>query len=87
MGGYGFNVWSVYVIFALFVGVNLVVPVRRHRQILRELKRRYNRQQQQSGSGLKPGQCPDQQSADLPGSYGLPDENRDQTNGLTGERQ
>ncbi|PCJ23116.1 MAG: heme exporter protein CcmD [SAR86 cluster bacterium] len=40
MGGYAFNVWSVYGLFALFVAVNLIMPVRKRKQILREQKRR-----------------------------------------------
>ena len=40
MGGYAFNVWSVYALFAVFVLVNLLAPMRRRKQIIRELKRR-----------------------------------------------
>lgn len=40
MGGYAFNVWSVYGLFAIFVAVNLILPVRKRKQILREQKRR-----------------------------------------------
>ncbi|HAS48125.1 MAG TPA: heme exporter protein CcmD [Gammaproteobacteria bacterium] len=40
MGGYGFNVWSVYGLFAIFVAVNLVLPLRKKQKILRQLKRR-----------------------------------------------
>ncbi len=40
MGGYAFNVWSVYVLFVLFFFVNLYFPMIRKRQILREQKRR-----------------------------------------------
>ncbi|MDG1026842.1 MAG: heme exporter protein CcmD [Gammaproteobacteria bacterium] len=40
MGGYGFNVWSVYGLFAIFVAVNLILPLRKKQRILRQLKRR-----------------------------------------------
>ena len=40
MGGYAFNVWSVYAIFALFITVNLVFPILRKKKILRDLKKR-----------------------------------------------
>lgn len=40
MGGYAFNVWSVYALFAVFLTANLVLPLRRKKQLLRELKRR-----------------------------------------------
>lgn len=40
MGGYAFNVWSVYALFAVFLIVNIMLPLRRHKQILREQNRR-----------------------------------------------
>ena len=40
MGGYGFNVWSVYTVFAVFVAVNLTAPMRKRKQIVKDLKRR-----------------------------------------------
>ena len=40
MGGYALNVWGVYAIFVFFVGVNLLVPLRRKKKILRDLRRR-----------------------------------------------
>jgi heme exporter protein D len=40
MGGYGFNVWSVYALFAILVAVNLIMPWRRKQNIVRQLKRR-----------------------------------------------
>lgn len=40
MGGYGFNVWSVYALFAIFVAVNLMLPLRKKQKIIRQLKRR-----------------------------------------------
>ncbi len=40
MGGYAFNVWSVYALFAVFVFANLALPLRRRRLILRRLAAR-----------------------------------------------
>ncbi len=40
MGGYAFNVWSVYGLFAVFLAVNLLGPRRREKRIMRELRRR-----------------------------------------------
>ncbi|MEX0618082.1 MAG: heme exporter protein CcmD [Pseudohongiellaceae bacterium] len=40
MGGYAFNVWTVYALFAVFILANLLIPLRRRKQIIRELKRR-----------------------------------------------
>ncbi|MBL4820072.1 MAG: cytochrome c maturation protein CcmE [Gammaproteobacteria bacterium] len=40
MGGYAFNVWTVYLLFAIFVSVNLIAPVRKRKQIMQDLKRR-----------------------------------------------
>lgn len=40
MGGYAFNVWSVYLLFLVFLLVNLLGPLRRRKQILKELQRR-----------------------------------------------
>lgn len=40
MGGYGFNVWSVYALFAILVAVNLILPWRKKQKIVRQLKRR-----------------------------------------------
>ena len=40
MGGYGFNVWSVYALFAILVAVNLIIPWRKKQKIVRQLKRR-----------------------------------------------
>ena len=40
MGGYAFNVWSVYALFALFLIANLYLPLRKKKQIMRDLKRR-----------------------------------------------
>jgi heme exporter protein CcmD len=40
MGGYGFNVWSVYALFAILVAVNLIIHWRKKQKIVRQLKRR-----------------------------------------------
>lgn len=40
MGGYGFNVWAVYALFAVFIVINLFSPLLQRRHILRDLKRR-----------------------------------------------
>jgi heme exporter protein D len=40
MGGYGFNVWSVYALFVILVVVNLILPWRKKQKIVRQLKRR-----------------------------------------------
>lgn len=40
MGGYGFNVWSVYFLFAIFVFMNLFSPLRKRKRIMRDLERR-----------------------------------------------
>ncbi len=41
MGGYAFNVWSVYGMFLIFLTINLYGPLRKNRQIIRDIKRRY----------------------------------------------
>ena len=40
MGGYAFNVWTVYALFVVFFSVNLYYPLMRKRQIFGEQKRR-----------------------------------------------
>ncbi len=40
MGGYGFNVWSAYALFAIFILANLVLPLRKKKRIMRQLKQR-----------------------------------------------
>jgi len=40
MGGYAFNVWTVYGLFVVFLAVNLYLPLRSRKQIIREQKRR-----------------------------------------------
>ena len=40
MGGYAFNVWSVYALFLLFFFIYLYFPILKRKQIMREQKRR-----------------------------------------------
>jgi len=40
MGGYAFNVWSVYFLFGLFLFANLYFPVQKNKRIMKSLKRR-----------------------------------------------
>lgn len=40
MGGYGFNVWAVYFLFAVFLTVNLLGPLRSRKRLIKELQRR-----------------------------------------------
>ena len=42
MGGYAFNVWAVYGLFLIFIAVNIIVPLRRRKTLLRDLRRRQN---------------------------------------------
>jgi heme exporter protein CcmD len=55
MGGYAFNVWSVYALFIIFLVVNLLLPIRKKKQILQEQKRRLivNREMQKNNQGAK----------------------------------
>ena len=55
MGGYAFNVWSVYALFIIFLMVNLLLPIRKKKQILQEQKRRLivNREMQKNNQGAK----------------------------------
>lgn len=46
MGGYAFNVWSVYLLFVIFFVINLYHPLMRKKQIIREQKRRLLFEQQ-----------------------------------------
>ena len=41
MGGFAFNVWSVYGMFLIFLTINLYGLLRKNRQIIRDLRRRY----------------------------------------------
>ena len=49
MGGYGFNVWSVYFLFAIFVFMNLFSPLRKRKRIMKDLERRVILSQRDSG--------------------------------------
>ena len=40
MGIYTFHVWSVYLLFAVFIGYNLLAPRIQRKQFIREQKRR-----------------------------------------------
>jgi heme exporter protein CcmD len=40
MGGYAFNVWAVYLLFALFLVVNLLGPLRIRKRLIKDLRRR-----------------------------------------------
>ena len=40
MGGYGFNVWAVYALFAVFLVVNLLGPLRSRKRLMKQLRRR-----------------------------------------------
>ena len=42
MGGYGLYVWPAYLIVAIVLILNLVVPLRRHRRLLSEMSRHKN---------------------------------------------
>jgi|TARA_B110000438_G_scaffold33074_1_gene32719 heme exporter protein CcmD len=54
MGGYAFNVWSVYALFLLFFFINLYFPILKRKQIIREQKRRLlvNREKVSTASKL-----------------------------------
>lgn len=43
MGGYAAYVWPAYAIVFLLFAVQLALPLRRHRRMIRELGRRYQR--------------------------------------------
>jgi heme exporter protein CcmD len=55
MGGYAFNVWSVYALFSIFLCANFLLPLRKKKQIIREQKRRLiaNREIQKNNQGAK----------------------------------
>lgn len=55
MGGYAFNVWSVYALFLLFFFINLYFPILKRKQIIREQKRRLlvNREKVSTASKLR----------------------------------
>ena len=54
MGGYAFNVWSVYVIFGVFVAVNTFLPIIRREKIIKELKRRASFEKAETDSVRQP---------------------------------
>ena len=54
MGGYAFNVWSVYAIFGVFVAVNTILPILRRERILKELKRRASFEKTETDSVREP---------------------------------
>ena len=45
MGGYAFFVWTSYGLAALVLIANIVIPIQRKREILKNLKRRLRREQ------------------------------------------
>lgn len=57
MGNYTFHVWTVYLLFAIFISYNLLLPKLQRQQFIREQKRRASRDaelaaraQQQAGN-------------------------------------
>lgn len=40
MGGYAANVWSVYAMFVVFLTINLLLPLRRKKKLIADIKRR-----------------------------------------------
>ena len=54
MGGYAFNVWSVYAIFGIFVVVNMLLPILRKEKIIKELKRRASFEKAETDSVREP---------------------------------
>ena len=43
MGGYGIYVWPAYLIVAIVLIANLIVPIRGHRKLLDDISTRKNR--------------------------------------------
>lgn len=66
MGEYTFNVWSVYVLFAVFIFINLYYPLLRRKKILKEQKRRQLLQEQAPTREA----TIDQSESELASSYG-----------------
>ena len=64
MGGYAFNVWSVYLMFVIFVLFNLLGPLHRKKQIVRQLKRRQTFAGDGEGDGSAPGLIMDRPSGE-----------------------
>ena len=54
MGGYAFNVWSVYAIFGVFVLVNMLLPMLRRDKIIKELRRRASFEKAETDSVREP---------------------------------
>ena len=54
MGGYAFNVWSVYAIFGVFVAVNTLLPIIRRGKIIKDLKRRASFEKAETDSAQQP---------------------------------
>ena len=54
MGGYAFNVWSVYAIVGIFVVVNMLLPILRKEKIIKELKRRASFEKAETDSVAEP---------------------------------
>lgn len=65
MGRYAFHVWTVYILFTIFVVVNLTLPGIQRRQFIREQKRRAQRDTQTRTS---------ENSTENTGSTGAPGE-------------
>lgn len=59
MGGYAFNVWTVYLLFAIFLSVNLMSPIRKRKQIMRDLRRRMAMSGSSAGSPETSNDLPD----------------------------
>jgi heme exporter protein CcmD len=55
MGGYAFNVWAVYFLFAIFLTVNLTSPIRKRKQILQDLQRRITMAESSTDDSNTPG--------------------------------
>ena len=54
MGGYAFNVWSVYAIFGIFVIKHMILPSQRMVKIMNELKRRASLEKAETDSVREP---------------------------------
>jgi heme exporter protein D len=60
MGGYAFYVWSAYLFFAVVLGFNLWLPRHQRGKLVRLLKARQHRQQQQAPNAVPPQQSAQQ---------------------------
>ncbi|MEQ8954296.1 MAG: heme exporter protein CcmD [Gammaproteobacteria bacterium] len=58
MGGYAFNVWTVYLLFIIFLTANLLFPLLKRKQIVRDLKRRYLLSKDSNDSSRSAGDSP-----------------------------